>query len=359
MKPKSFSSLVPLLAFGLIGLAPLALSDFRLSLLGQFLAYAILALGLDLIWGYTGILSLGHAVYFGLGGYCMAMFLKLEATKGALPDFMSWSGLETLPLWWKPFNNGPFAILMAMLVPATLAALLGYFTFRNRIKGVFFSILSQALAIIMVTLFVGQQAVTGGTNGITDFQTIFGAPINTEKTQKALFYVTLLVLTATYFGCRALVRGKFGHLLIAIRDGENRLRFTGYDPTRYKVFIYALSAVLAGLAGALFVPQIGIVSPSQMGIVPSIGMILWVALGGRGTLSGAVLGAISVNWLSNALSEQYPATWNYLIGGAFVVVVLFLPSGIMGALNDLKLKFAPLKKPEVNHDIAFADAVAN
>ncbi|HEX9998546.1 MAG TPA: urea ABC transporter permease subunit UrtC [Abditibacterium sp.] len=352
MKSSSFSRFAPFVAFGLLALAPLVLGDFRMSLLGQFLALAIVALGIDLIWGYTGILSLGHAVYFGLGAYCTAMFLKLEAVKGALPDFMDWNGLTALPAWWKPFGNGFFAIAMSMILPATLAALLGYFTFKNRIKGVFFSILSQALAIITVTFFIGQQAYTGGTNGITDFSTAFGYPINDKKFQTTLFYLSLLVLMAAFFGCKKLVSGKFGQILLAIRDGENRLRFTGYNPTSYKVFIYAFSAALAGLAGALYVPQIGIVSPSQMGIVPSIGMVLWVAIGGRGTLSGAILGAIVVNSLQNLLSEKYPDYWNFFIGTAFVVVVLFLPRGIMGLVADLQLKTRAKQPAEVAPSMA-------
>ncbi|PQV65195.1 urea ABC transporter membrane protein [Abditibacterium utsteinense] len=346
MKTSPLSRFAPIFFFGLLALAPLFLGDFRLSLLGQFLALGIVALGIDLIWGYTGILSLGHAVYFGLGAYCTAMFLKLEAVKGALPDFMDWNGLTALPIWWKPFHNGAFAIAMSMILPAFVAMLLGYFTFRNRIKGVFFSILSQALAIITVTFFIGQQAYTGGTNGITDFSTAFGFPINDKRTQTVLFYLSLALLIATYFGCKKLVSGKFGQILLAIRDGENRLRFTGYNPTTYKVFIYAFSAALAGLAGALYVPQIGIVSPSQMGIVPSIGMVLWVAIGGRGTLSGAVLGAILVNGLQNLLSESYPAVWQFFIGATFVIVVLFLPRGVMGLIGDLSLKTRSRKPAE-------------
>lgn len=349
MKHPSFSRLFPFLAFGLIALAPLFLGDFRLSLLGQFLALAIVALGIDLIWGYTGILSLGHAVYFGLGAYCTAMFLKLEDTKGKLPDFMEWNGLTALPTWWKPFGNGAFALTMSILLPAIVAALLGYFTFKNRIKGVFFSILSQALAVIAVTFFIGQQGYTGGTNGITGFTTAFGHTISDKKVQITLFYLSLAVLMAAFFGCKKLVSGKFGHILLAIRDGENRLRFTGYNPTSYKVFIYAFSAALAGLAGALYVPQIGIVSPSQMGIVPSIGMVLWVAIGGRGTLSGAILGAIVVNSLQNLLSEWRPDVWQFFIGATFVLVVLFLPRGIMGLVADLQLKMRakkPLESPQ-------------
>lgn len=361
----NYSRYAPLFFFGLLALAPLVLSEFRLSLLGQFLAYAILAIGVDLIWGYTGILSLGHAIYFGLGGYCMAMFLKLEDSKGALPDFMSWSGLEALPAWWKPFGNGFFAIAMSIVVPAAFAALLGYFTFKNRIKGVFFSILSQALCIIAATFIIGQQAYTGGTNGLTGFTSIFGHPLSgdplaVQNTQKSLFYITLLVLVAVFFGSRALVSGKMGRLLLAIRDGENRLRFTGYNPTAYKVFIYAFSAALAGIAGALFVPQNGIISPSQLGIADSIGIVLWVALGGRGTLSGAVLGAIAVNVLKNALSEKYPDVWSFFIGATFVIVVLFLPNGIMGWLNAQFARFSRPKATAVVTSTEYlADAVTN
>ena len=348
MKNNPFSRFAPLLVFGALAFAPALVGDFQLSLLGRFLALAIVAIGIDLIWGYTGILSLGHAVYFGLGAYCTAMFLKLEATKGALPDFMGWSGVETLPFWWKPFENGPFALLMAIVVPMLLASLLGFFTFRNRIKGVFFSILSQALAIITVTFFVGQQAYTGGTNGITDFSTGFGYTLSDSSTKTALYFLSLGALTLSFFGAKWLVSGKFGRILLAIRDGENRLRFTGYDPTSYKVFIYALSAGLAGLAGALFVPQIGIISPSSMGIVPSIGMVLWVAIGGRGTISGAVLGAIAVNALEFTLSVNYPEIWQFLIGATFVLVVLFMPRGVMGLFADIGQKTRAMRAPKIS-----------
>ena len=339
--------------------APLVLSDFRLSLLGRFLAYAIVALGIDLIWGYTGILSLGHAVYFGLGAYCTAMFLKLEAAKGQLPDFMSWSGLTALPAWWKPFGSAWFALPASILLPMILAAALGYLTFRNRIKGVFFSILSQALSVITVTLFIGQQAFTGGTNGLTDFQTIFGHDINAPATQKAFYFATVFALVLCFLGCRALVSGRMGKILVAIRDGENRVRFAGYDPVAFKVFVYALSAGLAGLAGTLFVLQVGIVSPSQMGIVPSIEMVLWVALGGRGTLVGAVLGAVLVNALSNALSESYPDIWSYFLGLSFVVVVLFLPRGLTGWLSAAAAKTKRWPRAVGDSNIASTNASTN
>ncbi|HEX8235349.1 MAG TPA: urea ABC transporter permease subunit UrtC [Abditibacteriaceae bacterium] len=315
-------------------LAPLLLSDFRLGLLGRFLAYAILALGLDLIWGYTGILSLGHGVYFGLGAYCAAMYLKLEATGGKLPEFMGYSGIEQLPFFWQPFRFAWLAFPLAMIVPAALAAMLGYFAFRSRIKGVFFSILSQALALVMVTLFLSQIGLIGGTNGITNFKTIFGHDINDSATQRAFYFLTVATLALTYVLCRWLVHGRFGKLLLAIRDAENRVRFTGYDPVGFKVFVYAISAALAGLAGVLFVLQVGLITPTEMDVPHSIRMVLWVALGGRATLIGPILGTLLVNFGENALSESYPAMWSLMMGVAFLACILFMPRGLMGLVND-------------------------
>lgn len=323
---------------------PSFLSEFRVNLLGKFLAFAILAIGLDLIWGYTGILSLGHGVFFGLGAYCMGMYLKLEAGGGKLPDFMSWSGLETLPWFWKPFANPVFAIAAAIMVPMILAGLLGYLTFRNRIKGVFFSILSQAVVIVVVTLFIGQQAYTGGTNGITNFKTAFGFLLSSPSVQLFLYYLTLLILIAVYFLSRKLVESRTGKILVAIRDGENRLRFSGYNPATYKVFVYTLSAGLAGLAGILFVLQVGIISPSMMGIIPSIEMVLWVAVGGRGTLLGAIIGAVLTNGAKSFFSESFPDIWLYFLGSLFIIVVLFLPQGIIGILKQLQEKIARNKR---------------
>jgi urea transport system permease protein len=322
----------------IMALAPLFLSDFRLSLLGKFITYAILAVGLDLIWGFTGILSLGHGVYFGLGAYCMAMHLKLVASKGELPDFMSWSGVEKLPWFWQPFHSAVFAILMAIVVPMIVAGLLGYLTFRNRIKGAFFSILSQALVIITVTLFVGQQGYTGGTNGLTNFDSFLGLRLGSQDTKLIMFYVSLCVLALVVLFCIWITTSRLGKILIAIRDGENRVRFTGYNPVVFKVFIYCVSAGLAGLAGVLFVLQEGIISPAQMGIVPSIEMVLWVAIGGRGTIIGAVLGAIVTNSAKTSLSEAFPSLWPIFLGAMFIIVVLFLPKGIIGTKLDTTVK---------------------
>ncbi len=311
------------------------LSEFRLGLLARFLTYGIVALGLDLIWGYTGILSLGHGVFFGLGAYCTAMYLKLEASGGKMPDFMAWSGVDDMPFWWKPFRYAWFALPASIFIPMLLGAILGYAAFRNRIKGVFFSILSQALALVMVTLFIGQQGYTGGTNGMTNFKTFLGLDLNSDHVGHILYWVTAVILIAVYFGCRALVNSKVGKILVAIRDGENRARFIGYDPVAYQTFVYSLSAALAGLAGMLFVMQEGLITPTKMDILPSIEMVLWVAIGGRGTLFGAVLGAIVVNSGANLLSEQYPETWSYMLGACFVAVVLFMPQGIVGLVKGV------------------------
>jgi urea transport system permease protein len=341
---------------------PLAISDFRLTLLSRFLCYAIVAIGIDLIWGYAGILSLGHGVYLGLGAYCTAMYLKLEASGGRMPDFMAWSGVDTMPWWWQPFRSPWFALFMAILLPTLLAAFLGFLTFRSRVKGVFFSILSQALALVVVTLFIGQQGYTGGTNGMTNFKTIFGHDLNDISTQHVFFWLTVLSLAGVFALSRWLVQGRFGKILVAIRDGENRTRFIGYDPAAYKVFIYALSAAFAGLAGMLFVLQVGLITPTEMDIVRSIKMVLWVAIGGRATLTGAVVGAVLVNAAENQLSEKFPTIWSYFIGGAFLVAVLFLPQGIMGWLNAFAAKWKTrgwhhgFKRPRTESGIQSADA---
>lgn len=325
---------VTLLLLGLLLIAPAFLSEFRLGLLGKFLAYAILAMGLDLIWGYAGILSLGHGVFFGLGAYGMAMHLKLVASKGALPDFMSWSGVDKLPAFWIPFQSAPLALLLALLIPMAVAFVLGYLTFRNRIRGTFFSILSQALVIITVTLFVGQQGYTGGTNGLTNFDTFLGLPLGETSTKLTLYYTTAVIVIGVLLLCLWLVSSRFGKILVAIRDAENRVRFIGYNPVAYKVFIYCISAGLAGLAGVLFVLQEGIISPAQMGIVPSIEIALWVAIGGRATMYGAIIGAIVTNWAKTTFSEAYPELWPIFLGAMFVIVTLFLPKGLVGTLID-------------------------
>ncbi|MFC3342340.1 urea ABC transporter permease subunit UrtC [Paenibacillus abyssi] len=330
--------------------APLFMSDFRLNLLAKFLAFAIVALGLDLIWGYTGILSLGHGVFFGLGAYAMAMYLKLEASGDRLPDFMGWSGLTQLPWFWKPFESFAFAAAMGIALPAVLALVLGYFTFRNRIRGVYFTILTQALVIITVTLFIGQQAFTGGTNGLTGFSSVLGVPLSSPDTKRMLYWITVIALLGAFVLCRYLVKSRFGKVLRAIRDGENRARFIGYNPAVYQMLVFSISAGLAGLAGMLFVLHVGIISPFMMAIVPSIEMVLWVAIGGRGTLIGAALGAILLNYAKSEFSTSYPDAWLFFLGALFVIVVVFLPKGAVGLFGRLKFpKRKGQKHEQVSH----------
>jgi urea transport system permease protein len=326
---------VPFIVFGLVLLAaPLLLSDFRLNLLGKFLTYAIVAVGLDLIWGYGGMMSLGQGLFFGLGAYAIAMYMKLESGAGKLPDFMIWSGMKELPWFWQPFASPWFAMAMVIIVPVVLASILGFFVFRSRIQGVYFSIITQALTLIVSIFLIGQQPFTGGTNGITNLSTIFGFSLAKPETQTALYLASVVALGIIYIGCRLLTRSRFGRLLVAMRDDEARVRFLGYDPVVLKMVTFALSAAIAGIAGALFIPQVGIISPSSLGVVPSIMMVIWVAVGGRGTLVGAVVGALLVNAGQSAFSEQFPEIWQYFLGGLFIGVVLLFPQGIVGALRQ-------------------------
>lgn len=335
-----WTTILAILIFVFLATAPLYMSMFRVSLLGKYICFAIVAIGLDMIWGYTGILSLGHGVYFGLGAYCMALYLKIESTGGSLPDFMVWSGFKELPLLWKPFANPVFAMAMVVVVPVIVAIIIGYLTFLNRIKGVYFSILSQALAMILSVLLIGSQDYTGGSSGLTNFTTVFGNSLSAPTTKLTLFYVTLITLILIFIPCRILMKSRTGKIFVAIRDGENRLRFTGYNPAKYKVFVYALSAAIAGIAGALYVTQVGIISPNEVGITPSVEMIIWVAVGGKGTLVGPILGALGVNAMKTIASENFPELWSYFIGILFVVVILWLPGGLI-SLKELP---ARLKK---------------
>ena len=316
----------------MIVVLPLVLSEFRLALLAKFLTFAIVALAIDLAWGYTGMLSLGHGVFFGLGAYALAMHMKLEAAKDGLPDFMGWSGLRELPGFWVPFESGAFSLLMVILLPAILSAGLGILIFKGRVQGVYFSIITQALALIATLIFVGQQPYTGGTNGMTNFSTLFGFPLIESTTQIALYALTVVVLGLTYLALRFLTRSRAGAILVAIRDQEDRLRFFGYDPAMVKVAVFVLSAAIAGIAGALYVPQVGIISPANMGIVPSIEMVIWVAVGGRGTLIGPMIGALVVNAAKSGLSESFPDFWQYFLGALFVGAVVLFPDGIVGGL---------------------------
>ena len=327
------------LAMLLILIMPAMLSAFRLNLLGRFLSLAIVALGLDLIWGYTGLLSLGHGIFFGLGGYAIAMYLKLQVPPGELPDFMGLYGVTELPWFWQPFYSFPVAIVAVVLIPALLAGWLGYLVFRNRLKGVYFSILTQAAVIIFFNFFNGQQKLFNGTNGLTGFQTFFGATVSDTETQFVFYTLTVIVLAATYGICRWLTSGRFGRLLVAIRDDESRVRFSGYNPTEFKVLVFAVSGAIAGIAGAFYTLQSGSVSPRSMDIGFSIEMVIWVAVGGRATLTGAVVGTLLVNYARTFFSEQFAEIWLFFQGALFLVVVTVLPDGIMGWLQGQKMPF--------------------
>ncbi len=335
---------------------PFVLSEFRLDLLTKFLAYALVAIGVDLIWGYTGILSLGQGVFFGLGAYCFAMYLKLESTGGKLPDFMEWSGVTSLPWWWKMFGYAPIAIILAILIPVLLAWFLGAVTFRNRIKGAYFSILTQALVIIVYTLFIGQQGYTGGTNGITNFFTVFGFSLMDPDVKLVIYFITVAFVVLAYVLCRRLVNSRFGNVLQAVRDGENRLRFFGYNPATYQTFVFCVSAALSAIGGMLFVLNVGIISPSMMYIVPSIEMVLWVAIGGRGTLIGAIVGAVLINSAKSLFSEAYPDQWSYFLGLLFVVVVVFLPQGLYGWLKQRSASWKWMNR-SVKKEVALDESV--
>jgi urea transport system permease protein len=320
--------------------SPLAVSNFTLNLFGKFLTYAILALGLDLLWGYAGVLSLGHGVFFGLGAYAMGMHLMLEigaksVYQSALPDFMVWNQVKALPLFWKPFHSVPFTLAAIVLVPALFGLAFGYLAFRSRIRGVYFSIITQALALSAWLVFNRNEMNLGGTNGLADFKTVFGFPLNQPGTQRALYVVTALALVGAYLLCRWITLTRAGKVLVAIRDSETRVLFSGYSPAAYKLFVFVVSAVLAGVAGALYAPQVGIITPAKIGVLPSIEMVVWVAAGGRGTLYGAVLGAFGVNWIQSWLTTSYPDLWLLFLGALFMGAVLFFPDGIIGALGRL------------------------
>jgi urea transport system permease protein len=317
--------------------SPLHVSDFRLNLFGKFLAYAILALGLDLLWGYAGVLSLGHGVFFGLGAYAMGMHLMLEigaksVYQSALPDFMVWNQVKELPLFWRPFYSDVFTLVAIVVVPGLFALVFGFLAFRSRIRGVYFSIITQALALSAWLVFNRNEMRLGGTNGLADFKTIFGFPLNQPATQRGLYAITALTLVVAYLVCRWITRSRAGKVLVAIRDSETRVLFSGYSPARYKLFVFVVSAVLAGVAGALYAPQVGIITPAKLGVLPSIEMVVWVAAGGRGTLVGAVVGAFGVNWMQSWLTTSYPDVWLLFLGGLFMGVVLFFPDGVVGAV---------------------------
>lgn len=312
-----------------------AMSDLSLNLLGRYLCFALAALGIGLIWGQTGILSLCQAFFFCLGGYCIGMhMLLLTGEQGvygsALPDFMVWTGVTELPWFWRPFGSFPAALFFALAVPVAAAFVFGFLAFRSRIKGVYFSIISQALALAMWLVFLRNETRLGGTNGLTDFKTLLGFDLRDPGTRLGLYVTTAAVVVAAYFVARWLVGSKFGKTLVAIRDSETRVRFTGIPVARYKVVIFCIAALLAGIGGMLYVPQTGIITPGRMDVRASLEMVVWVAVGGRATLMGPILGAVGISLLYSWLTGVLPGAWLYVLGGLFVGVVLFMPAGVTG-----------------------------
>ncbi|HQT67078.1 MAG TPA: urea ABC transporter permease subunit UrtC [Acetobacteraceae bacterium] len=340
----------------LLGLAaPWIISAYELSLLARFLSLAILGMGIVLIWGEGGILSLGQGVFFGLGGYALALHLKLAGlAPGDLPDFMQWSGLTDLPIWWVPFKSSLFATLAVVLVPSVLAAGFSWLVFRNRVGGVYFALITQALALAFATLLISQQAYTGGFNGLTNFSTLYGFDLTSNATANGLYYVTLALVSATFFGLRWLLGSRFGVILRATRDGENRMRFLGYNPAPYKVVAFTIAAMLAGISGALFTLIAGVISPALVGVVPSIEMVIWVAVGGRGALWGAIAGTLLVNFAKDQISSAFPSLWSYALGALFILIVTFMPGGIAGLLPNM-LNFP--RKPKAASPIEMPDGI--
>ena len=320
---------------------------FVISLVGKYLCYAILALAVDLVWGYAGILTLGHAAFFALGGYCMGMYLMREiGTRGVyanpiLPDFMVFIGWKELPWYWYGFNHFWFALPMAMIVPGALAFAFGWLAFRSRVSGVYLSIITQALTYALLLAFFRNDMGFGGNNGMTDFKDIVGIPLNRDSASVGLMLVTAVVLALVFVLARAMTRSRFGRVLIAVRDAESRTRFLGYRPESYKLVVWVFSAVIAGIGGALYVPQVGIINPSEFAPANSIEAVIWVAVGGRGTLAGAILGAVLVNLGKTWLTSALPEIWLFAIGAVFIVVTLFLPRGIIGLFTSRRSARAP------------------
>ena len=318
---------------------PATMDIFRLNLVGKYLTYAFVAVGLVMLWGYGGVLSLGQGVFFGLGGYAMAMFLKLEASDPestkiqstpGIPDFMDWNQLTALPAMWEPFKHLPFALFAVVAVPVLLAFIVSYAMFKRRVGGVYFSIITQAVALILTVLIIGQQGYTGGVNGMTDLKTMLGWDIRTDSAKYTLYYVCVALLIGSILLCRWIQKSKAGTLLLAMRDKEDRVRFSGYDVANFRIFSFCLAAALAGIGGALFSLQVGFMSPSFVGIVPSIEMVIFAAVGGRMSLVGAVYGTLLINFGKTYFSETFPDLWLFLMAALFIGVVLAFPEGLAG-----------------------------
>ncbi|MBZ8141584.1 urea ABC transporter permease subunit UrtC [Rubrivivax gelatinosus] len=340
------AAVVPALNLLLPETSPLHLSDFAVSLLGKILCYAICALAMDLIWGYTGILSLGHGLFFALGGYAMGMYLMRQIGRDGqyrmdMPDFMVFLNWKTFPWHWAASDSFLFQMALVVLVPGLLALVFGYFAFRSRIKGVYFSIITQALTFAAMLLFFRNETGFGGNNGFTDFKRILGLPIATPGMRVALCAISGLVLIAFFVLARAIVASKYGRVLQAIRDAETRVMFTGYNPLAYKLSIWTLSAVMCSVAGALYVPQVGIINPGEMSPAASIEIAIWTAVGGRATLVGPIVGAFFVNGAKSWFTVAFPEFWLFFLGALFIAVTLFLPDGLVGLLRRKKKEARP------------------
>lgn len=338
------SILVPVLNLAVSEASAFHMSTYTVTLLGKYLCYALLAIALDLVWGYCGILSLGHGAFFALGGYAMGMYLMRQiGDRGVygnaeLPDFMVFLNWQELPWYWYGFDMFWFAMLMVMLVPGLLAFIFGWLAFRSRVTGVYLSIMTQALTYALMLAFFRNEMGFGGNNGLTDFKDILGFSLQSDNTRVMLFLISALALALGYTVSRYLVESKFGRVVTAIRDAEDRVRFVGYKVESYKLWMFVISAVLAGIAGALYVPQVGIINPGEFSPLISIELVIWVAVGGRATLYGAVIGAILVNYAKTYFTAALPEVWLFALGGLFVVVTIFLPRGIIGLVDHFRAK---------------------
>jgi urea transport system permease protein len=330
--------LVPILNLAVPSSSPLHVSTYVLTLVGKYMCYAMLAITVDLVWGYCGILSLGHAAFFALGGYAMGMYLMRQiGPRGVygnpnLPDFMVFLNWTDLPWFWYGFNHFVFALTMIVLVPAALAFVFGWLAFRSRVTGVYLSIMTQALSYAMMLAFFRNDMGFGGNNGFTDFKDILGFDLQRDPTRVVLVVITAIALAATYVVCRLVTASRAGRVIRAIRDAESRTRFLGYRVESYKLWVFVLSAIIAGIAGSLYVPQVGIINPSEFAPINSIEVVIWVAVGGRGTLFGAAAGAVLVNYAKTFFTGALPEVWLYALGALFVLVTLFLPRGLTGVL---------------------------
>ncbi|HZR03465.1 MAG TPA: urea ABC transporter permease subunit UrtC [Burkholderiales bacterium] len=317
---------------------PASLDIFRLNTVGKYLSFALVALGIVLVWGYGGILSLGQGIFFGIGGYVMAMFLKLEASKPELPDFMVWSSTEALPWWWEPFHSFVVTVAAIIVLPTAFAFLFALVIFKKRVGGVYFAIITLALGLTLVVLLIGQQGYTGGANGITDFKTLLGWDTRTDGAKRVMYFACSAFVILGVVLCTLVIKSRLGKILIAIRDREDRVRFSGYDTAMFKAFVFAVGALFAALGGAFFTLQVGLITPQTVGAVSSIEMVIYAAVGGRTSVVGAVFGALLVGFGKTYFSENFATMWLYLIGGLFIFVVLVLPNGLAGLADRIRLK---------------------